>query len=112
MTQYCCEQFAFLVSEHTYYTSTVHAVVMIMEMSLIDRGLRLRVLVLMAIASSLMANEENVPVEVNRRLSDDIYYLNTVYHSCQDSRSYLVSEDRCVENQEFFSSKAWTTNCK
>ena len=73
---------------------------MAVEISLIDRGLR--VIVLVTIASNLMASEENIPVEVTRRLSGDIYYLNTIVHSCQGNSSYLVSEDRCVENQELF----------
>ena len=91
------------------HTLTVHTVVVIMEMTLTDR---LRVLVLMAIASSLMASEENIPVKINRRLSGDIYYLNTIYHSCGNNHSYLVDEDRCVENQEFFSGKTWVTSCR
>ena len=104
-----------MISLHSKSISvTVHAVVMIMEMRLMDRGLRLRVLVLMVIASSFMASEENIniPVKVNRRLNGDIYYLNTIYYSCQTSRSYLVGEDRCVENQEFFTGKTWATICK
>ena len=101
-----------MISLHSKSISvTVHAVVMIMEMRLMDRGLRLRVFVLMAIASSLMASKENILVEVNRRLSGDIYYLNAISHSCQDNGSYLVSEDRCVENQEFFNGKIWATSC-
>ena len=75
---------------------------MVVEMSLIGRGVR--VLMLVSIASNVMlASEENIPVQVNRRLDGDIYqYLNFPHEVCQDNLTYLVSEDRCVNDEEFF----------
>jgi hypothetical protein len=78
---------------------------MAVEMSLIAIG---RVLVLVSIASNLiLASEGNIPVQVNRRLSGDIYrYLHTWssfdHEVCQDNLTYLISEDRCVNDQELF----------
>jgi hypothetical protein len=81
---------------------------MTVEMSLIGRGVR--VLVLVSIASNLiLASEENIPVQVSRRLNHDIYwYSSGMFEVCQDNQTYLVSEDRCVNNQEFFNGNADT----
>ena len=74
---------------------------MTMEMNLIAKGLR--VLLLVTIASKFVASEENIPVLVSRRLSGDSYqYLNNDFPVCRDNLTYLVSEDRCVNDQELF----------
>ena len=77
-------------------------------MSLIGRGVR--VLVLVSIASNLiLASEGNIPVQVNRRLDGDIYwYSNNIFEVCQDNLTYLVSEDRCVNDEELFKGNADT----
>ena len=85
---------------------------MAVEMSLIDRGVR--VLVLVSIASNvILASEENIPVQVNRRLDGDIYWYSltsTIFEVCQDNLTYLVSEDRCVNDQELFNGSADTAS--
>ena len=75
---------------------------MAVEMSLIGRGVR--VIILVSIASNLMlASETNIPVRVSRRLTGDIYqYFNFPHQVCQDNLTYLVSEDRCVNDEELF----------
>ena len=75
---------------------------MAVEMSLIGRGVR--VITLVSIASNLvLASETNVPVEVNRRSDGDIYrYLNSSHEVCHDNLTYLVSEDRCVNDEELY----------
>ena len=75
---------------------------MAVKISLVGRGVR--VIILVSIASNMMlAREINIPVEVNRRLDGDIYrYLNFPHEVCQDNLTYLVSEDRCVNDEELF----------
>ena len=79
---------------------------MAVEMRLISRGLKVIMLVTIASKFIVVASEENIHVRVNRRLHGDIYYLSTTFHSCPTNLSYLVSEDRCVEDQELFSGNA------
>ena len=76
---------------------------MAVEMSLIGRGVRV-IILLVSIASNLMlASEMNIPVDVNRRFDGDIYqYLNFPHQVCQDNLTYIVSEDRCVNDEELF----------
>ena len=73
---------------------------MTMEMDLTSRGLR--VLVLVSIAC--LTSEEEIPVTVSRRLSGDSYqhFSSSSLSLCIDNLTYLVSEDRCVEDQELF----------
>ena len=77
-------------------------------MSLIGRGVR--VLVLVSIASNLiLASERNIPVQVNRRLDGDIHwYSNNFFEVYQDNLTYLVSEDRYVNDEELFKGNADT----
>ena len=77
---------------------------MAVKISLISR--RVRVIMLVSIASNLMlASEENIPVRVSRRLDGDIYwYSSNDFEVCRDNLlTYLVSEDRCMNDQELFS---------
>ena len=73
---------------------------MTVEMDLTSRGLRVLVLVTIA----CLASEEEIPVTVSRRLSGDGYqYFSSISLSlCINKLTYLVSEDRCVEDQELF----------
>ena len=74
---------------------------MTVKMGLTSRGLRVLVLVTIA----CLASKEEIPVTVSRRLSGDSYqYFNSssLPPLCLDDLTYLVSEDRCVGDQELF----------
>ena len=49
-------------------------------------------------------SDVDVPVRVNRRISGDIYYSNNNSLACNDDDNitFLVSERRCVKNEELF----------
>ena len=58
---------------------------------------------LFCILASHIVSDINVPVRVKRRLTGDIYYDNlTNFYICHDddNLTFLVSERRCVKNQE------------
>ena len=64
-------------------------------------------IILVSALSSVTGEEENSMVQsVNRRLSGDIYTVSnsTVNFACSDggNLTFLVSERRCVSNEEFF----------
>ena len=81
-----------------------------MEISLIGRGVRMIILVSIAI-NVILASEMSLPVRVSRRLSGDIYwYSSDDFESCHDNPTYLISEDRCVNDQELFNGNADTTS--
>ena len=72
---------------------------------MISRGLGS--VLLMVVIVKLTASEEGVPAIVNRRLSGDTYqYLNsgnlTDLYICSDddNLTFVVSERRCIKNQE------------
>ena len=74
-------------------------------MNMISRGLGS--ILLMVVAFKHISSEEGVPSIVNRRLSGDSYwYLNsgnpTTFLICSDGGNFtfIVSERRCVKNQE------------
>ena len=80
-----------------------------MEMCLISRGLVIMFL-LVTIASCLIASERNIPVKVSRRLKPDgdiYWYLNAASDNINCHETYLVSEDRCVNDQELFNGNAY-----
>ena len=60
------------------------------------------------LASHIIVSDGNVttaPVRVTRRLTGDIYYVSlSSYYICHDDDNFtfLVSERRCVKNQELF----------
>ena len=50
-------------------------------------------------------SDVDVPVRVGRRISGDIYYVtSSSYSICHDNDNvtFLVSERRCVKNQDLF----------
>ena len=58
---------------------------------------------LFCILASHIVSNVTVPVRVTRRLTGDIYYDNlSNYYICRDddNLTFLVSERRCVKNQE------------
>ena len=72
-------------------------------------------LVLLTVYLSLLTasdRDEQVPVVVNRRAMFDTYlcFNETELSSCQadDNTTYLVSERRCVKDQELFGGKIQT----
>jgi hypothetical protein len=74
---------------------------MTVEMSLIGSGVR--VLILVSIASHLiLASEGNIAEQVQRRLDGDIYRYSSTNFVCRENLTYLVSENRCVNDQELF----------
>ena len=77
---------------------------MTVEMSLIDRVLR--VIVLATVVSNVLTSgDQDIPVLVSRRLSGDSYWhSNDDFQICRDNLNltYLVSEDRCAKDQELF----------
>ena len=66
------------------------------------------IILVSALSSVALGEEENsVLHSVNRRLSGDIIYTlpnSTVHFSCSDGDNvtFLVSERRCVNNEELF----------
>ena len=65
------------------------------------------VILFCALKFTSLIGDTNVPVTVNRRLNGDIYYTNfnsTDPSACSDDNNltFLVSERRCVKNQELF----------
>ena len=67
------------------------------------------VFILMAISvTKLFASEDGIPVLVNRRPSGDTFQpFNESLSVCSDEQNvtYLVSERRCVKNQELYRGK-------
>ena len=64
------------------------------------------VILFCAFASLINIGDTNIPVTVNRRLNGDIYtnFNSTDSSACSDDNNltFLVSERRCVNNQELF----------
>ena len=77
--------------------------------------MELLLVVLVFECSSLVQSEGNVdlsiPVSVQRRQSSDVYYYNngSNHEICDNDNfinvTYLVSERRCVTNEDLFSGK-------
>ena len=65
-------------------------------------------IILVSVLSSVVLSEEEKSMvqSVNRRLSGDIYnvFNSTVHFACSDggNLTFLVSEKRCVNNEELF----------
>lgn len=81
------------------------------EMSFNDRGLIMRLMLLLIITALLLvASEEKMPVStVNRRLLGDTFqYFNSsnipqpCSNSDPNSLTFLVNDGRCVNNQDLF----------
>ena len=93
----------------------IDKIIMAVEMNLIliDRGKRSLVLMIV-IASRLIASGEEIPTIVNRRLSGDTYQFlssNEVIHTCSDNNlTFLVDDIRCVNNQGLLNGNPYCCN--
>ena len=71
------------------------------------------IILVSALSSAVLSEEENLMVQsVIRRLSGDIYFITvsnseSTFDVCFDggNLTFLVSERRCVNNEEFFNSE-------
>ena len=65
-------------------------------------------LILVFVQKSLQHyDERTTPVEVNRRLTGDIEYLDHKFNGCNDGTNvtYLVEERQCVSDQDLLKGK-------
>ena len=71
-------------------------------MDKISFGSKLVLILLCVIASHCTVSDDNVPVEVRRRLGGDIVYVSSTGHfSCDKvNLTFLTSDRKCVKNQE------------
>jgi hypothetical protein len=57
--------------------------------------------------ASLVDSDDNVPLNVTRRIGGDIYATSTNFFTCHDDHNltFLVGERRCVKNEELLNGK-------
>ena len=78
------------------------------EMDVIDGEIIIRCFIVIMIMFKFIVSEERIPETVSRRQSGDIYthYNSSSTFACRDDNNltYLVSEGRCVKNQQLINS--------
>lgn len=81
----------------------------VMHMGRICFGSKLVHVLLFCVIVSHTVSDDNVPVMVSRRLTDIYQYHNvssTSHFSCDEvNATFLVSDRRCIKNQELFNGK-------
>ena len=81
-----------------------------MSLNMAERELRVGLSVIMILACILEIAGSEAPEVVNRRDSGDTYQLSASSTKvCNEGNNltYLVSEQRCVRNQELLNERGW-----
>ena len=82
-----------------------------MSLNMAERELRVGLSVIMILVCILEMAGSEIPEVVNRRDGGDIYQLlfSTGFETCSEGNNltYLVSERKCVRNQELLNERGW-----
>ena len=82
-----------------------------MSLNMAERELRVGLSVIMILACTLEIAGSEAPEVVNRREVGDTYQLSgpSSIEVCNegDNLTYLVSEQRCMRNQELLNERGW-----
>ena len=104
--------YVYMIMPPTSFSSQqlMHCVLTVMGRICFGSKLILIIALLFCVFASHVVSDVTVPVMINRRLSGDIMSYNisgsTSHYSCDDdSPNLLVSDKRCVKNQDLISGK-------